>query len=56
MDDEEKPVVGKRYLCRHPFDEAKRAYVVPEKIEEMCILVWDGSKTNPICVSIDNLV
>ncbi|RDY09694.1 Nicotinate phosphoribosyltransferase 2, partial [Mucuna pruriens] len=32
---EPPPKVGERILCRHPFRESKRAYVVPQKIEEL---------------------
>eukprot|EP00041_Stephanoeca_diplocostata_P033937 m.1136973 g.1136973 ORF g.1136973 m.1136973 type:complete len:141 (-) comp24433_c0_seq18:2537-2959(-) len=32
---------GKRILCRHPFIESKRAYVVPAKIEKLHHLFWD---------------
>ena len=42
--DEPPPVVGERMLCRHPFFEAKRAFVIPSKIEKLFGLVWDGSK------------
>ncbi|KAK4765207.1 hypothetical protein SAY86_026297 [Trapa natans] len=27
--------VGERILCRHPFSESKRAYVVQERVEEL---------------------
>lgn len=29
------PSPGKRVLCRHPFDEAKRAYVCPSQVESL---------------------
>lgn len=45
--DEEKPVVGKKILVRHPFAENKRAYVTPSRVEELMGLVFDGQdKTN----------
>eukprot|EP00041_Stephanoeca_diplocostata_P033933 m.1136509 g.1136509 ORF g.1136509 m.1136509 type:complete len:586 (-) comp24433_c0_seq1:2537-4294(-) len=39
--DEPPPTPGKRILCRHPFIESKRAYVVPAKIEKLHHLFWD---------------
>lgn len=38
--DEPAPVVGERVLCRHPFMENKRAYVVPRKVECLHKLAW----------------
>uniref|UniRef100_A0A0E0D9A0 Nicotinate phosphoribosyltransferase n=1 Tax=Oryza meridionalis TaxID=40149 RepID=A0A0E0D9A0_9ORYZ len=34
-EDEPAPKVGERLLCRHPFNESKRAYVVPQHVEEL---------------------
>lgn len=40
----DKPETGKRILCRHPFDESKRAYVIPAKVMPLHQLVWDCGK------------
>ncbi|KAK4477712.1 hypothetical protein RD792_016963 [Penstemon davidsonii] len=34
--------VGERILCRHPFNESKRAYVVPQRVEELMKCFWPG--------------
>ncbi|XP_078434223.1 nicotinate phosphoribosyltransferase 2-like [Wolffia australiana] len=39
---EQPPKVGERILCRHPFLESKRAYVVPQRIEELLKCYWPG--------------
>jgi nicotinate phosphoribosyltransferase len=39
------PEIGERILCRHPFSEAKRAYVVPKNIIPLHKCVWDGRQT-----------
>ncbi|KAK8673974.1 hypothetical protein V6N13_112282 [Hibiscus sabdariffa] len=36
------PKVGERILCRHPFSESKRAYVVPKCVEELLKCYWPG--------------
>lgn len=40
------PKVGERMLCRHPFNESKRAYVVPQRIEELYKCYWPGYSGN----------
>ncbi|KAK7307637.1 hypothetical protein VNO77_40879 [Canavalia gladiata] len=34
-ENEPSPKVGERILCRHPFQESKRVYVVPQHVEEL---------------------
>ncbi|PIA33739.1 hypothetical protein AQUCO_04000065v1 [Aquilegia coerulea] len=40
---EPPPKVAERILCRHPFNESKRAYVVPQRVEELLKCYWPGS-------------
>ena len=41
---EPPPAPGKRVLCRHPFDEAKRAYVCPSRVEPLYTVYWQDGK------------
>ncbi|KMS95402.1 hypothetical protein BVRB_008600 [Beta vulgaris subsp. vulgaris] len=42
-ENEPAPKVAERILCRHPFNESKRAYVVPQRVEELLKCYWRGS-------------
>jgi len=41
---EEPPEVGKRVLCRHPFEESKRAYVMPHQVEPLYKVMWEAGQ------------
>ncbi|CAL9782349.1 unnamed protein product [Musa acuminata subsp. burmannicoides] len=54
-DNELPPKVGERILCRHPFSESKRAYVVPQHVEELLKCYWPGnSGTSPPLSNVHN--
>ncbi|XP_075510576.1 nicotinate phosphoribosyltransferase 1-like isoform X2 [Primulina tabacum] len=41
-ENEPPPKLGEQILCRHPFSESKRAYVVPQRVEELMKCFWPG--------------
>ncbi|BFI36837.1 hypothetical protein MARPO_0010s0215 [Marchantia polymorpha] len=46
-DDESPPRAGERILCRHPFSESRRAFVVPSRVEPLYKCYWSGSSGAP---------
>jgi len=52
---EPPPQVGKRVLCRHPFHETKRVYVVPTEVKPLHHCVWDGDQDLDSAVNIDHV-
>ncbi|GFP88222.1 nicotinate phosphoribosyltransferase [Phtheirospermum japonicum] len=53
-ENEPPPKVGERILCRHPFNESKRAYVVPQRVEELQKCFWPGGSVERVatCISL----
>eukprot|EP00968_Pinguiococcus_pyrenoidosus_P018719 scaffold1954_cov268-Pinguiococcus_pyrenoidosus.AAC.156 len=52
---EEPPLRGKRILCRHPLEAAKRCYVTPAEVEPLLQVVWDGAAdTNDVAKGKDD--
>lgn len=49
---EEAPEINKKVLCRHPFEESKRAYVIPSRVEKLHKLYW---KNGEIVQTLPNL-
>ena len=45
--DEPEPQAGHRILCRHPFDERKRAAVTPSSVEPLHVLIFENGKVIP---------
>lgn len=49
---ESPPAVGQKVLCRHPFQESKRAYVIPSRVEPLYRVYWKEGK---ICQDLPTL-
>ncbi|XP_059618872.1 nicotinate phosphoribosyltransferase isoform X1 [Phlebotomus argentipes] len=49
---EPPPEVGQKVLCRHPFQESKRAYVIPTRVECLYKVYWRDGR---ICQSLPGL-
>lgn len=41
---EEAPGENQKVLCRHPFQESKRAFVIPNRVENLLIVYWKNGK------------
>ncbi|XP_060536870.1 nicotinate phosphoribosyltransferase [Cylas formicarius] len=41
---EPPPRVNEKVLCRHPFEESKRAYVIPSRVEKLLELYWENGR------------
>lgn len=50
--DEETPQANLKVLCRHPFEETKRAFVIPVRIESLLRPYWQNGR---ICQKMPNL-
>eukprot|EP00052_Salpingoeca_macrocollata_P033078 m.7309 g.7309 ORF g.7309 m.7309 type:complete len:575 (+) comp4671_c0_seq1:94-1818(+) len=42
--DEPAPKAGEKVMCRHPFEESKRANVIPKAVEQLHVCVWKDGK------------
>jgi len=49
---EPPPEVGQKVLCRHPFQESKRAYVIPSNVKPLYKLYW---KNGAVCETMPTL-
>jgi len=55
QDDKDIPEQGKRIQVMHPFDQKKRAYVTPRKVEPLLKLYWDQGRVAQAFQSLDDM-
>lgn len=53
--DESPPEVGQKVLCRHPFQESKRAYVIPTNVEALYKVYWCDGRVTQAMPSLDEV-
>lgn len=53
--DESPPEVGQKVLCRHPFQESKRAYVIPTHVEALYDVYWVDGRVTQAMPSLDEV-
>ncbi|XP_049534339.1 nicotinate phosphoribosyltransferase isoform X2 [Anopheles darlingi] len=53
--DENPPEMGQKVLCRHPFQESKRAYVIPTQVEPLYRVYWTEGKVAQVLPSLEEV-
>ena len=53
---ESPPVIKRRVLCRHPFEEKKRAFVTPSIVIPLLRVVWRGKNAKNFDFDTDNSI
>uniref|UniRef100_A0A182K597 nicotinate phosphoribosyltransferase n=1 Tax=Anopheles christyi TaxID=43041 RepID=A0A182K597_9DIPT len=53
--DENPPEVGQKVLCRHPFQESKRAYVIPAQVEPLYRVYWADGRVAQVLPSLEEV-
>lgn len=52
---EDEPKAGCKILCRHPFQESKRCYATPSRIENLLEIWWANGKVS-WCILVDWII
>ncbi|XP_050097104.1 nicotinate phosphoribosyltransferase isoform X3 [Anopheles aquasalis] len=53
--DENPPEMGQKVLCRHPFQESKRAYVIPTQVEPLYRVYWTEGRVAQVLPSLEEV-